>query len=73
MPPVAGRKVLARDPFYLIPRWDDPYPNLVTLTKPFYLAEIPVTQEMCEAVMANNPSEQKDPQIRFIAFHTPTS
>jgi len=56
-------KLLARDPFYLTPRWDDPYPFLVTLTKPFYLAEIPVTQEMYEAVMGNNPSEQKDPQV----------
>lgn len=56
-------KLLARDPFYLVPRWDDPYPKLVTLTKPFYLAEIPVTQEMWESVMGNNPSDQKDPQV----------
>jgi formylglycine-generating enzyme required for sulfatase activity len=32
------------------------------LTKPFYLAEIPVTQEMYEAVMGSNPSTVKDPQ-----------
>ena len=56
-------KFLARDPFYLSLRWDDPYPKLVTLTKPYYLAEIPVTQEMWESVMGNNPSEQKDPQV----------
>jgi hypothetical protein len=56
-------KLLARDPFYLAGRYDDPYPFLATLTKPFYLAEIPVTQEMYESVMANNPSEQKDPQV----------
>ena len=36
---------------------------MVTLTKPFYMAEIPVTQEMYEAVMGNNPSTVKDPQL----------
>ena len=35
----------------------------MTLTKPLYLAEIPVTQEMYEAVMGKNPSGQKGPQI----------
>jgi hypothetical protein len=44
-------------------RYDDDYPYMVTLTKPFYLAEIPVTQEMYEAVMGNNPSDQKGPRI----------
>ncbi len=34
----------------------------VTFTKPFWLAEIPVTQEMWDAVMHNNPSTLKDPQ-----------
>ena len=49
-------------PYYVVPRWQDEFPRLITLTKPFYLAEIPVTQEMYEAVMGNNPSTLKDPQ-----------
>jgi formylglycine-generating enzyme required for sulfatase activity len=49
-------------PFYVVPRWQDEFPRLITLTKPFYLAEIPVTQEMYEAIMGNNPSTLKDPQ-----------
>jgi len=60
---VPAGKFMMHDPFYLVPRYDDAYPYLVTLTKPYYLAEIPVTQEMYEAVMGKNPSEQKGPQI----------
>ena len=45
------------------PRWQDEPPHVVTLTKPFYLAEIPVTQEMYESVMGNNPSTAKGPQF----------
>jgi hypothetical protein len=63
-------KYFGRVPFYSAydydgaqMRYDDDYPRMVTLTKPFYLAEIPVTQEMYEAVMSANPSEQKGPQI----------
>jgi len=60
-------KYFAGVPFYATYngdcRYDDDYPAMLTLTKPFYLAEIPVTQEMYEAVMGNNPSEQKGPQI----------
>ena len=49
-------------PYYVQPRWQDEFPIVVTLTKPFWLAEIPVTQEMWESVMPNNPSTLKDPQ-----------
>lgn len=35
----------------------------MTLTKPFYLAEVPLTQEMFEAVMGANPSAIKDPLL----------
>jgi formylglycine-generating enzyme required for sulfatase activity len=55
-------KFMMGNPFYSDPRWQDEYPHLVTLTKPFYLAEIPVTQEMYEAVMGANPSTVKDPK-----------
>ena len=44
-------------------RYDDDYPYMITLTRPFYLAEIPVTQDMYEAVMGNNPGEPKGPAI----------
>ena len=60
-------KYFAGVPFYATydgdARYDDDFPAMLTLTRPFYLAEIPVTQEMYEAVMGNNPSEQKGPRI----------
>jgi formylglycine-generating enzyme required for sulfatase activity len=49
--------------YCLWPYYQEEYPHLVTLTKPYYLAEIPVTQEIYEAVMGNNPSLVKDPQL----------
>ena len=51
------------EPDYLVQRYPDTKPFVVTLTKPFYLAENPVTQEMWESVMGDNPSTQVGPQI----------
>jgi formylglycine-generating enzyme required for sulfatase activity len=56
-------RFLMGTPFYMWPYFVEEYPHLVTLTKGYYLAEIPVTQEMYEAVMGNNPSVVKDPQL----------
>jgi formylglycine-generating enzyme required for sulfatase activity len=56
-------KFLMGTPVYMWPYFQEEYPHLVTLTKPFYIAEIPITQEMYEAVMGNNPSTEKDPQL----------
>jgi formylglycine-generating enzyme required for sulfatase activity len=56
-------KYLMGTPVYMWPYYQEEYPHLVTLTKPFYMAEIPVTQEMYEAVMGTNPSTVKDPQL----------
>jgi formylglycine-generating enzyme required for sulfatase activity len=56
-------KFLMGTPFYMWPYYVEEYPHLVTLTRPFYMAEIPITQEMYEAVMGNNPSTAKDPQL----------
>ena len=56
-------KFLMGTPFYMWPYFVEEYPHVVTLTRPFYLAEIPVTQEMFEAVMGSNPSTMKDPQL----------
>jgi formylglycine-generating enzyme required for sulfatase activity len=49
--------------YCLWPYYQEEYPHLVTLTKPYYLAEIPVTQEIYQAVMGNNPSTVKDPLL----------
>jgi formylglycine-generating enzyme required for sulfatase activity len=56
-------KFLMGTPFYMWPYYVEEYPHMVTLTRPFYLAEIPITQEIYEAVMGNNPSTVKDPQL----------
>jgi len=56
-------KFLMGTPFYMWPYYVEEYPHLVTLTRPFYMAEIPITQEMYEAVMGTNPSTVKDPQL----------
>ena len=49
-------------PYYVQPRWQDEYPRHITFSKPLWMAEIPVTQEMWEPVMGNNPSTLKDPK-----------
>jgi formylglycine-generating enzyme required for sulfatase activity len=56
-------KFLMGTPVYMWPYYVEEFPHLVTLTRPYYMAEIPVTQEMYEAVMGNNPSTVKDPQL----------
>jgi hypothetical protein len=53
----AGR-FLQGSPFYQR-RYQDEYPHEVVLTRPFYLSEIPVTQEIFEAVMGKNPALSK--------------
>jgi formylglycine-generating enzyme required for sulfatase activity len=50
-------------PVFMWPYFQEEYPHPVKLTKGFYLAEIPVTQQMYQAVMGNNPSTVKDPQL----------
>jgi formylglycine-generating enzyme required for sulfatase activity len=50
-------------PFYMWPYHVEEYPHRVTLTRDYYMAEIPITQEMYEAVMGKNPSLVKDPQL----------
>jgi formylglycine-generating enzyme required for sulfatase activity len=56
-------KFLMGTPVYMWPYFQEEYPHIVTLTKPFYMAEIPITQEMYKAVMGNNPSTAKDAQL----------
>jgi hypothetical protein len=52
-------KFLMGEPYYQCPHWQEAPPHMVTLTKGFYMAEHPVTQEMFEAVVGNNPSTEK--------------
>jgi formylglycine-generating enzyme required for sulfatase activity len=56
-------KFLMGTPVYMWPYFVEEYPHLVTLTKCFYMAEIPITQQIYEAVIGNNPSPVKDPQL----------
>jgi len=53
---------LFEKPYYVQPRWQDEFPRHITFSKPLWMAEIPVTQEMWESVMTNNPSTLKDPK-----------
>jgi formylglycine-generating enzyme required for sulfatase activity len=57
----AGR-FLQGSPFYQR-RYQDEYPHEVVLTRPFAMAEIPVTQELFEAVMGKNPSRSKGARL----------
>lgn len=40
--------------FFMHQRFVEEYPHMVTLTKPFYMAECPVTREIWQAVMGND-------------------
>ena len=57
----AGR-FLQGSPFYQR-RYQDEFPHEVVLTRPFYMSEVPITQEIFEAVMGRNPSFSKGPQF----------
>jgi formylglycine-generating enzyme required for sulfatase activity len=59
--PIPAGRFLQGSPFYQ-QRYQDEFPHEVVLTKPYYMAEIPVTQEMFEAVMGENPSPVQGPQ-----------
>jgi hypothetical protein len=61
--PIPPGEFLMGTPYCLWPYYQEEFPHLVTLTKPYYLGEIPVTQEVYEAVMGDNPSAVKDPQL----------
>jgi hypothetical protein len=56
-------KFLMGTPVYMWPYFVEEYPHPVKLTWAYYLAEIPVTQKMYQAVMGTNPSAVKDPEL----------
>jgi formylglycine-generating enzyme required for sulfatase activity len=60
---IPAGKFLMGTPIYMWPYHLEEYPHQVTLTRDYYLAETPITQEMYEAVMGNNPSVVKDPKL----------
>ena len=57
----AGR-FLQGSPFYQR-RYQDEFPHEVVLTKSFAMSEVPITQEIFEAVMGKNPSLNKAPRF----------
>jgi len=66
---VPGGKFFEGVPFYVTYerhgwcRYSPDFSSTWTVSKPYYLAEIPVTQEMYESVMGENPSDEKGPQM----------
>jgi formylglycine-generating enzyme required for sulfatase activity len=56
-------KFLMGTPYFMWPYHVEEYPHPVTLTRGYYLAEVPVTQALYEAVMGANPSRVKDPEL----------
>jgi hypothetical protein len=60
---IPGGTFLMGTPVYMWPYHVEEYPHRVTLTQDYYLAEIPITQEIYEAVMGKNPSLVKDAQL----------
>ena len=52
-------KFFMGEPYYQCPQWQESPPHMVTLTKGFYMAEHPITQEIFEAVVGSNPSKVK--------------
>jgi hypothetical protein len=51
-------KFFMGEPYYQCPHWQEAPPHMVTLTRGFYMAEHPITQEMYEAVVGRNPSRK---------------
>jgi len=56
-------KFLMGTPYYMWPYHVEEYPHPVKLTRGYYLAEIPVTQDLYEAVVGSNPSKVKGPEL----------
>jgi len=60
--PLPAGRFLQGSPFYQR-RYQDEYPHEVVLTRPFAMSEVPVTQEIFEAVMGKNPALSKGPRL----------
>jgi hypothetical protein len=53
---IAPGKFLAGQPYWMIPSWQEDPPHLATLTKGYYLAEIPITNELLQAATGTSRS-----------------
>jgi formylglycine-generating enzyme required for sulfatase activity len=56
-------KFLMGEPYYQCPHWQEDPPHVVTLTKPFYMSETPITQDEYAAVVGVNPSRLKGARL----------
>ena len=56
---VAPGKFFMGEPYYQCPHWQEDPPHMVTLTKGFYMAEQPITQEMFAAVVGGTLGNEK--------------
>ena len=63
--PIPPGTFIMGTPFYQKPRYQDECSHKVTLTKLFYMSEIPITQDIWEAVMGadKNVSDNRGPQV----------
>ena len=69
--PIPPGSFFMGSPYYQSPRYQDEHPREVTLTKLFYLAEIPVTQEMYDAVMEADKDMSLNHGPQFAVEYTP--
>ena len=51
---IAPGKFLAGQPYWMIPSWQEDPPHMVTLTKGYYIAEIPVTNGLLQSATGVN-------------------
>ncbi len=54
--PIPAGSYIRGSPFYQLPRCHDEFPHECVLTRDFYMAETPTTQEVFEALLGNNPT-----------------
>ena len=69
--PVPPGTFIMGSPFYQCPRYQDECPHEVTLTKTFYISEIPITQEMFEAVMGKEKNRSRNRGAQLAVENTP--
>jgi len=55
-------KFFMGEPYYVCPHWQEAPPHTVTLTKGFYMAECPVTQEMLGSVVPAYKPDARGPK-----------
>lgn len=69
--PIPPGRFIMGSPMYQCPRYQDEAPIDVTLSKTFYFSEIPVTQEMFDAVMGKEANRSKDKGPQLAVENTP--